>query len=264
MDCNILLWHCKNCLRGEVQSSLLWVFFFIFLFPPLWIDPPPPSLFKPFNFPLRIQQQYDIKSVILEIWVYRKQNKTKQTKQRKKQTNEQTNKTWKHIKVGTVKFKMKICMLKWGQMDTDPAKDLLMPDTDISVNTSCTCLASLAYRWCRDFCGSNHTRDTPVATSPGARRNMISSGTGCDWGRWKVWSATFISVWQHVKLSGQIRPAWHTLACCRDDKQATNINNKKAWLLLHNTCYIKIAKAVCYFKQRHLWKKTPTNKQTPS
>ena len=28
----------------------------------------------------------------------------------------------------------------------------------------------------------------------------------CDWVRWKVGSATCISVWQHVKLSEQIRP----------------------------------------------------------
>ena len=28
----------------------------------------------------------------------------------------------------------------------------------------------------------------------------------CDWVRWKVWSATSISVWQDVKLSVQIRP----------------------------------------------------------
>ena len=28
----------------------------------------------------------------------------------------------------------------------------------------------------------------------------------CDWVRWKVWSATSISVWQHVNLSVQIRP----------------------------------------------------------
>ena len=33
----------------------------------------------------------------------------------------------------------------------------------------------------------------------------------CDWLRWKIWSATSISVWQHVKLSEQIRP-WDTLA----------------------------------------------------
>ena len=28
----------------------------------------------------------------------------------------------------------------------------------------------------------------------------------CDWVRWKVGSATFISAWQHVKSSEQIRP----------------------------------------------------------
>ena len=43
----------------------------------------------------------------------------------------------------------------------------------------------------------------------------------CDWVRWKVWSATFISVWQHVKLSEQICP-WDTLACCWDVQQPTN------------------------------------------
>ena len=39
--------------------------------------------------------------------------------------------------------------------------------------------------------------------------------------RWKVGSAASISVWQHVKLSVQIRP-WDTLACCWDVKQPTN------------------------------------------
>ena len=43
----------------------------------------------------------------------------------------------------------------------------------------------------------------------------------CDWVRWKVWSATSVSAWQHVKLSEQIRP-WDTLACCWDVKQPTN------------------------------------------
>ena len=33
-----------------------------------------------------------------------------------------------------------------------------------------------------------------------------------DWVKWKVWSATSSSVWQHVQLSEQIRP-WDTLAC---------------------------------------------------
>ena len=45
----------------------------------------------------------------------------------------------------------------------------------------------------------------------------------CDWVRWKVRSATSISVWQHVKLPEQIRP-WDTLACCWDIKQPTNNN----------------------------------------
>ena len=53
----------------------------------------------------------------------------------------------------------------------------------------------------------------------------------CDWVRWKVWSATCISVWQHVKLSSQIRP-WDTLACCWDVKQPTNNNNPLASLAL--------------------------------
>ena len=43
----------------------------------------------------------------------------------------------------------------------------------------------------------------------------------CDWVKWKVWSATSISEWQHVKLSEQLRP-WDTLACFWDVKQASN------------------------------------------
>ena len=64
--------------------------------------------------------------------------------------------------------------------------------------------------------GSSHTSDlnigAPVATCqvPG----VIGSALGlvgpvsvyCDWVGWKVWSATSTSVWQHVKLSEQIRP----------------------------------------------------------
>ena len=42
----------------------------------------------------------------------------------------------------------------------------------------------------------------------------------CDWVRLKAWSATSISVWQHVQLSEWIRP-WDILACCWDDKQAS-------------------------------------------
>ena len=81
------------------------------------------------------------------------------------------------------------------------------------------------------FLGSSHTSDlkigTPVATLPG----IIGSALGlvgpvsvyCDWVRWKVGSATSTSVWQHIKLSEQIRP-WDTLrlACCWNIKQSTN------------------------------------------
>ena len=48
----------------------------------------------------------------------------------------------------------------------------------------------------------------------------------CDWVRWKIGSATSISVWQYVKLSEQIRP-WDTLACCWDVKQPTTKKKKK-------------------------------------
>ena len=51
----------------------------------------------------------------------------------------------------------------------------------------------------------------------------------CDWVRWKVWSATSISVWQHVKLSEQISP-WDTLACCWEVEQQTN-NPRSAGIL---------------------------------
>ena len=66
-----------------------------------------------------------------------------------------------------------------------------------------------------------------MATLPGTWRYTVSAGTGRPgvsilWlGEVKVWSATCISVWQHVKLSEQIRP-WDTLACCWDVKQPTN------------------------------------------
>ena len=51
----------------------------------------------------------------------------------------------------------------------------------------------------------------------------------CDWVRLNVWSATSVSMWQHVKkLSEQIR-RWDTLACCWDVKQPTN---KQTWTQL--------------------------------
>ena len=84
----------------------------------------------------------------------------------------------------------------------------------------------------RDFSGSSHTSDSKIGTPvaiPWQAPGVIRSALGlvgpvsvyCDWMRYKVGSATSISVWQHVKLSEQIRP-WDTLACCWDVKQPTN------------------------------------------
>ena len=89
------------------------------------------------------------------------------------------------------------------------------------------------------FPGSSHTSDfkigTQVATLPGAwhyRVGLVGPvSVYCDRVRWKVWSATSISVWQHVQLSEQIRP-WDTLACCWEVKQPTNKQSYvKSWLL---------------------------------
>ena len=80
------------------------------------------------------------------------------------------------------------------------------------------------------FFGSSHTSDskigTPVATLPGAWCYSVSTGTGQP-GVSILWlgevesSICNFSVWQHIKLSEQIRP-WDTLACCWDVKQPTN------------------------------------------
>ena len=49
-----------------------------------------------------------------------------------------------------------------------------------------------------------------VHTGPGVIRSVLGLvgpvPVYCDWVRWKVWSATSTSVWQHVKLSEHIRP----------------------------------------------------------
>ena len=87
-------------------------------------------------------------------------------------------------------------------------------------------------RWGRDFSGSSYTSDLhtgiPVATLPGVIGSVLGLvapvSVYCDWVRWRVWSATSVSVWQHVKSSEQIRP-WDRLACCWDVKQPTNNNN---------------------------------------
>ena len=81
------------------------------------------------------------------------------------------------------------------------------------------------------FSGSRHTSDlntgTPVAILPDALHSRVSTGIG--WAsvsilwlsQMECWSATSISVWQHVNLSEQIY-LWETLACCWDAKQASN------------------------------------------
>ena len=84
----------------------------------------------------------------------------------------------------------------------------------------------------RIFPGSSHTCDLKKLTlqwlpcqAPGVIGSVLGlvglASVYCDWVRWKVWSATSISVWQHVQLSEQIRP-WDTFACCWDVKQPTN------------------------------------------
>ena len=69
-----------------------------------------------------------------------------------------------------------------------------------------------SYQWLKNWHSSGY---------PARRRHYrVSAGTGWTgvsilWlgERGKVCSATTISVWQHVKLSEQIRP-WDTLVCC--------------------------------------------------
>ena len=62
------------------------------------------------------------------------------------------------------------------------------------------------------FTRSSHTSGlkigTPAATLPGSWHYRVSTGTGRPGVRimLKVGSATSISVWQHIKLSVQIRP----------------------------------------------------------
>ena len=54
----------------------------------------------------------------------------------------------------------------------------------------------------------------------------------CDWVKWKVGSATSISVWQHVQLSEQIRPGDTLASCCN---QPTNKPRAKpAWSPKHS------------------------------
>ena len=66
-----------------------------------------------------------------------------------------------------------------------------------------------------------------MATLPGAWRYRVSAGSGWPgvsilWlGEMERLVCNFCLMWQHVKLSEQIRP-WGTLACCWDVKQPSN------------------------------------------
>ena len=93
-----------------------------------------------------------------------------------------------------------------------------------------------SYQWLKNW--HTHTLQWLPCQVPG----VIGSALGlvgpvsvyCDWVRWKVWSATSISVWQHVKLSEQIRP-WDRLACCWDVKQASNQPTTAVFKVVQNT-----------------------------
>ena len=70
----------------------------------------------------------------------------------------------------------------------------------------------------------------------------------CDWvGQQvrQVWSATPISMWQHVQLSEQICP-WDTLASCWDDKQQTTMtvsNCRSIYATHHHKCWFDWTRA---------------------
>ena len=92
------------------------------------------------------------------------------------------------------------------------------------------------------FPWSSHANDLKLALQwlpcqePGGIGSVLglvgSVSVYCDWVRWKVWSATSTSVWQHIKLSEQICPR-DTLACCWDVEQASNqpTNTKSRFIL---------------------------------
>ena len=84
---------------------------------------------------------------------------------------------------------------------------------------------------CFFLSGSSHTSDLKMiiqwlpCQAPGIKwseRGLVGPvSVYCDWVRWKVGSATSISMWQHeICQSGSV-PEIH-LACCWDVKQPTN------------------------------------------
>ena len=70
-----------------------------------------------------------------------------------------------------------------------------------------------------------------MATLPGAQRYRICAGTG--WPSVSILWLGEMEVWQHIRLSEQIRP-WDTLACYWDIKQPTN---KLTLVLFNNPLY---------------------------
>ena len=84
------------------------------------------------------------------------------------------------------------------------------------------------------FPGSSHTSDlnigTPLANVPCRAPGVIGSVLGlvgpvsvyCDWVRWKVWSATSISVLQHVHMPEQIVHEMHSHVAGTLSNQQTN------------------------------------------
>ena len=101
-----------------------------------------------------------------------------------------------------------------------------------------------------------------MAALPGAWHYRVSAGIGrpgvsilwlCEV---ESWSETSISVWQHVKLSEQIRP-WDTLACCWDVKQPTNKQSSSAFDLMVALTRSSLPWVL------HTWMSGPNPLQTP-
>ena len=94
--------------------------------------------------------------------------------------------------------------------------------------------------------------------SPGVKGSVLGLvgpvSIYCDWVRWKAWSAASISVWQHVKLSEQIR-LWDTLSCCQDVKQPTNKQKNPIYSAIKLTLtsiLLLFTTKVLWFSQKHL------------
>ena len=109
-----------------------------------------------------------------------------------------------------------------------------------------------SYQWLKNWYSSGYPA--------GAWHYRVRAGTGrpvsvyCDWVRWKVWSATSIWVWQHVKLSEQIHP-WDTLVCCWVTKQPTNkpLLSVCALIMLETVNHLTCEKQHFQCSQQGLW-----------